>query len=296
MNSSIFLAILCIGVIVLAAVAALIYLLMNPQKGARKATQKLQTSASQEPRKSRWQIWILYAGIALILTIWTIWGALFFLAIVWVMRMNPQPYSTTISAPSDLDRDSVKGTYAWLLISPVLTIPTMLIANGILNDYSLNGHVLAALIPLIFHTPLLFRLNTKSLFVYRHAQLAILLVALRAGSAALAISMDSLWMFILVNGSLWLFGTMWARNQAVRKECSLMERKGEKILASTSTESKTLNHPSMDKELAGMLDSLNTDSVKTAKEKALHAFQTGTPTIKKRAVAVLDKLGEVEQF
>jgi hypothetical protein len=240
--------------------------------------------------------WLLYFGIAFVIAIWTIWGALFFLAVVWIMRLNPQPYSTNSPAPSDLDRDSVKSTYTWLLISPLLNIPTMIIASEVIDDYSLNGHVLASLIPLIFHTPLLFRLNSKSVFVYRHAQLAILLVALRAGSAPLAISMDSSWMFILVNGSLWLFGTMWARNQAVRKECWLMQHKGETIILPENTEPEKHTHPIMDKELASMLESLNADNIKTAKEKALHAFQTGTPTIKKRAILVLAKLGEVEQF
>lgn len=248
---------------------------------------------SEKPKRLGW---LLYIGIACIIAIWTIWGALFFLAVVWVMRLNPKPYSTNIPTPSDLDRDSVKGTYTWLLISPVLTMPTMIIASELIGNYSFNDYVLAALIPLIFHTPLFFRLNAKSVFVYRHAQLAILLIALRAGAAAFAFNAESLGLFVLVNGSLWLFGSNWARNQAVRKECWLMQRKGERIVLPENAEPEKHAPPITDKELANMLESLNTDSIKSAKEKALHAFQTGTPTIKKRAILVLTKLGEVEKF
>lgn len=248
---------------------------------------------SEKPKRMSW---LLYIGIACIIAIWTIWGALFFLAVVWIMRLNPKPYSTNIPAPSDLDRDSVKGTYTWLLISPVLTMPTMIIASEIISDYSFNDYMLAALIPLIFHTPLLFRLNTKSVFVYRHAQLAIFLIALRAGAAAFAFSTESLGLFVLVNGSLWLFGTNWARNQALRKECWLMQRKGERIILPENAEPEKHAPLITDKELANMLESLNADNIKSAKEKTLRAFQTGTPTIKKRATLVLAKLGEVEKF
>ncbi len=288
--------IICTPLIVLAALAALIYLLVKPGNKTPKAAQSSSALKTQRSQTRNWQIWFRYFFIALLIAIWTIWGALFFLAVVWIMRLNPEPYSPAAPTPSDLDKDSAKGVYTWLLISPALTLPTLFMAEAILGP-SINDQVLAALIPLIFHIPLLFRLNKKQLFIYRHTQLAILLVALRAGMTALALNTnDPETLFLLGNGSLWLFGTMWARNQVIRGECWLMQRKGETIIMSESVEPDKHDIPIIDKELAGMLDSLNTDSVKAAKEKALHAFQTGTPTIKKRAVAVLAKLDEVEKF
>ena len=245
--------------------------------------------------------WLLYFGIAFIIAIWTALGALFFLAVVWVLRLNPG--SDVSFALGKNDKKTAQRVYTWLFLSPIITVPIFIgaAANASYNS-TINERVLAALIPLIIHTPLLLGLTSKSAFVYRHTQQGLLLIALRAGMASLAaVNVEdhldyTLLLFFFGNGGLWLIGSIVGWSQTSNGKCWFMERKGEKLLLPGSVASENTNQPIMDKELAGMLDSLNTDSIKTAKEKALHAFQTGTPTIKKRAVAVLDKLGEVEQF
>jgi len=86
---------------------------------------------------------------------------------------------------------------------------------------------------------------------------------------------------------------MWGRNQVIRGRCWLMEQRGEKII---SVESAKVDSPQMDKELEDMLKSLDAKDTLTAKTKALNAFRTGTPETKRRAVEILSKLGEVEEF
>jgi len=249
---------------------------------------------STEPKRMSW---LLYVGIAIVLAVWTILGALFFLAVVWVMRQNPG--SDSSFTLSDNEKKTARRIYTWLLLSPFIALPVFIIsAINLSSSSTINERVLSALIPLIFHLPLLLGLTSKSAFVYRHSQQSILLMAIRASLAALALNLgsgpnDGLWLFLLGNGSLWLFGTMWGRNQVIRGRCWLMEQRGEKII---SVESAKVDSPQMDKELEDMLKSLDAKDTLTAKTKALNAFRTGTPETKRRAVEILSKLGEVEEF
>ena len=247
-----------------------------------------------------WQSWIGFVGISLVLAMWTLWGALLFLAVVWLLRQNPEPDASFII--SDSERKTAKVVYGWLLFSPVLTVPVFIVSIIYLSygESSATVHGLEALIPLIFHLPLLWGLTSKSAFVYRHTQQGILLISLRAGMAILASSIVSgsyseigFWLFLLGNGSLWLFGSTWGWNQVSRGECWWMEQKGEKLITPESTK---VDSPQMDEELEDLLKSLNATDKLNAKIKALKAFRTGTPDTKKRAVVVLAKLGEVEQF
>jgi hypothetical protein len=245
--------------------------------------------------------WLLYFGIAFLIAIWTALGALFFLAVVWVLRRNPG--SDVSFSLGKNDKKTAQRVYTWLFFSSFITVPIFI--GAVVNvsyNATINERVLAALLSLIMHAPLLLGLTSKSAFVYRHTQQGILLIALRAGTASLAaINVEdylgfALLLFFLGNGALWLIGSIVGWSQTSSGKCWFMERKGEKILLPGSVAPENINHPSMDKELTSMLESLNADSIKAAKEKALHAFQTGTPTIKKRAVTVLAKLGEVEKF
>jgi hypothetical protein len=138
-------------------------------------------------------------------------------------------------------------------------------------------NVLAALIPLVFHIPLLFKLNPKNAFTYRHTQQAILLIALRAGIASIALSIGSspwegLWLFFIGNGTLWLFGSIWGRNQAIHKDCWWMKRKGETILP---PETQTVEEPVITAEPQQPITPVSKKN-KSAIEQSLHAFRTGT--------------------
>jgi len=242
--------------------------------------------------------WILPIIIALIIAIKTVAGGLFFIAIVWLMRLDPKPYSKSLPLPSDADKKTAKRIYTWLLLSPFITVPVFLFSVAVLyNSSSTNELVLTALIPLIFHTILFLGFNSKSSFVYRHTQQAIFLVALRTGMAALAVNIgsypeDGLGVFLLGNGFLWLFGTLWGRNQVVRGECWWAKRKGEAIIR-TAEQLEKLS-PQENIEHSTQLMSKNQDDA--AVRHALIAFRFGDPVIKKQAVEILDELGEVEMF
>src|ERR671911_115119 len=62
----------------------------NPQKTA--VADRLPTEQQKEkPRKRQntgWQSPFAFISIALVIALWTIWGALFFLAVVWMLRQN----------------------------------------------------------------------------------------------------------------------------------------------------------------------------------------------------------------
>ena len=261
-----------------------------------KAAAPLDKPARQPDRD--WTSWIFYFGIALCIAIWTIWGALLLLVFINLIRLDPKPSLKEAPFPSDTEKRTAKQLYIWLLLSPSITVPTFIIAVLFLSyNPSINERVIAALIPLIFHAPLLLGFTSKSIFVFRHTQQAILLVAVRAALASLAISIgepgDGLWLFLIGNGVLWLGGSLLGLDQTLRGQCWIMEKKGEKIAFSYTGKADS---PQMDKELEDILKFLNAKDQLTAKTKALHAFRAGTPESKRRAVEVLSKLGEVEEF
>jgi hypothetical protein len=245
--------------------------------------------------------WVLYLGIAFLIAIWTALGALFFIAVVWVLRMNPGSDASFILGRND--QKTARRIYTWLFLSSFITVPIFIVAAA--NTYyqsTINEHVLTALVPLILHLPLLLGLTSKSAFVYRHTQQGILLIALRAGLASLAtMNLENhidyaLLLFFFGNGSLWLIGSIVGWSQVSNGKCWFMERKGEKILLPETAQPAKPDSLELNKELDDMLKSLDTKGMDTARQKAMHAFRTGTPEIKKRAIAVLSQLGEVEKF
>jgi len=248
--------------------------------------------------KHGWKGWILPVIITIVLGIWSVAFALFFLAVVWVMRLDPVPVSKEIPFPSDKDRKRAKGTYTWLLLSPPLNIIIFVImVINLSSRSSTNERVIAALIPLLIHLPVLIRLDYKSPFLFRHTQQAIFLLSLRASMATLALNIgkypdDGIWIFLFGNGFLWLVGSFWGRGQAHRGTGWWINRKGEKVLAADAV---PVEQSTESAETEEMLKSLNAKG-DTSKEKALNLFRTGTPEIRKKAVLILTELGEVEQF
>ena len=285
----------CLAMIVFLGFVVLLILII--QSGSKKDSPGI----TVRPRRSQakgWHSWIGFIGLSLVIAMWTLWGAVLFLAVVWLLRQNPEPdASFTLS---DSDKKTAKIVYGWLLFSPVLTVPVFIVSIIYLSygASSVTDRGLEALIPLIFHLPLLWGLTSKNTFVYRHTQQAILLIALRAGMAMITSSISSyseigFWLFLLGNGSLWLFGSTWGWNQVSLGECWWMQQKGEKLITSESTDADS---PLMDEELEDLLKSLNAKDELTVKTKALHAFRSARHETKKRAVELLSKLGEVESF
>jgi hypothetical protein len=257
-----------------------------------------ETTPSAKPKRMGW---LLYFGIAFLIAFWSALGALFFLAVVWVLRLKPGT-TATFTLSKD-DQKTARRVYTWLFLSPFITVPIFLgMTINLSYSASNNEYVLAALVPLFAHIFLLLGLTSRSAFVFRHTQQGLLLLALRAGLASLA-AMNvenhpgyAMLLFFFGNGGIWLIGSTAGWNQTASGKCWLMERKGEQILLPASTQPEKGKTSLEDKELETMLKSLDAPGTTTARQKALHAFRQGTPEIKKRAIAVLSQLGEVEKF
>jgi hypothetical protein len=266
----------------------------NPQKTA--VTQE----PKEKPRKRQntgWQGPFGFISISLVIALWTIWGALFFLVVVWLMRQNPGADSSfTIT---EKEKKWARGIYVWLLLSPILIVPIFvgLLLNVDFPEAGTNTRAFVTIVPLLFHVLLATGLTSRSAFVYRHTQQAILLLALRAGLATLAISagqypLDGIWLFLLGNGSLWLLGSLWGLGQVSRGECWLMKQKGETLAvkAGAAEDVSPQIHLERSKELLKIYNAAE------AKKHALAAFRGGDREIRSQAVKLLSALHEVEEF
>jgi len=223
------------------------------------------------------------------------------------------------------EEKAARRVYWWLLLSPFVTVPCF--ASQLFSLYwrsSVGERVWAAIVPLVFHIPLLLMSFTaRSRFVRRHTQQAMLLVALRASMAAISLNLghypyEGLCPFFLGNGALWLFGNQWGLRQVKHGDCWLMRRKGEdgelprpwavpaEVPAITATDAPMGTAPtsvapspaaaSSDPN-AAFEDGLRLLSVgRQSKATAcfLAAFRTGSPDLRRQAAAELEKLGEVE--
>jgi hypothetical protein len=283
-------------IVVLAVVVLLMFMVMSgDNKDARTASDRPVNPGNKG--NQGWKSWIAFLGIALLIAFWTIWGALFFLAVVWVLRQNPERASSyTVSAD---EKTIASRTYTWLFWSPILSIPVFMAMIFSVNSPSatVNQRVLTAMVPLIFHIPLLAGLSSKNVFVYRHNQQGILLMALRAGMASLSVNIetypaDGLWLFGIGNVLLWLLGSIWGWNQISRAECWLMKQKSEMLII-TSGEFDELSpqtHIERSREFIGKY------KAEEVKNHALAAFRNGDRAVKQQAVQILTNLHEVEKF
>ena len=247
---------------------------------------------STSQKKKNW-IWPIV--IAVILAIWNFSFALFYLLIVWILRLDPK---TNLShLVTDKEKKICERNYKWLRNSSFITLSIFFI----LLFVDIQPAV-AAMIPFVFHIPLIRRLKTENLFVFRHTQQSLLLLIARAGTATIIFSLFSLdssafWIFVLVNGSLWLFGTNWEIKQVLHNDCWLMQQREEAVaIRDAQPVEETLDGLVIDKELKDSLKTLDKKGSRATKQKSLDAFRTGTPEARKRAVLVLSELGEVEKF
>jgi hypothetical protein len=230
---------------------------------------------------------------------------LFFLLILWIILRNPS--GDMHAEVGKTEKSVARRVYTWLFISSMFTVPFfiyLLIATD-LGQSSSNRLILTALIPLLLHLPLLLGLTSKSIFVYRHTQQGIILIALRAFLAAVALNIGNypyggVWLFLLGNGSLWLFGSIWGWVQINRSECWWMKQKGDIIaafgesIASPKIESPRLLSPEQCLEYSKWY--LKRQLQNSAKELALEAFRRGNYKIRYQAIRVLDEMNEVEFF
>jgi len=278
-----------------------------PQKKKTLDIDSVAAKNGGQPKSSNW-VWPIIIAIAL--AFWSVIFALFFLAIVWVMRLNPDTEASEISSPSDKDRKRAMGTYTWLLLSPMLNVFILLILvfNAYSPNASTNEWVIVALAPLLIHLPVLFRLDSNSPFVFRHTQQAIFLLALRASMTALALNIgsypeDGIWLFLLGNGSLWLFGSFWGRGQAYKGKGWWIKQKGEQILGKDNTASPTvkdkdepLQNTTPEKHIEYGKWYLKNNRKDFAQKYALEAFRSGKSNTRRQAIDILHELGEVEKF
>lgn len=286
--------IVCLAMIVFLALVALVIVILN--SGSKEETQ---TTAEKLRRRTNtgWQSTFAFISISLVIALWTVWGALFFLAVVWMMRQNPGVDSSfTIT---EKEKKLARGIYMWLLLSPVLVLPVFvgMLINFDFPEADTNTHALITMIPLIFHVPLVTGLTSKSAFVYRHTQQAILLIALRVGVATLAISvgsypMDRIWLFLLGNGSLWLLGSLWGLDQVSRGECWLMKQKGERRIM----KNERAEDLSPQIHLEQSREFMERYNAAEAKKHALTAFRSRDREVRLQAVRLLSALHEVEEF
>ena len=233
------------------------------------------------------------------------------------------------------EKKTTRRVYLWLLLSPFITVPCFISQLWDISSRSSMGErVWAAIVPLIFYIPLLLMIpGDDRLFVRRHIQQALLLVALRAGSAAISLNVTShlsdgsCW-FLIGNGALWLFGSIAGLRQVERDDCWLMRLRGEdaelhRLRAALADEAappipkppatlpasapvrtapppaaRPLPEPPADpsEAFADGLRLVTTGKQTEAVARFLATFRTGPPDLRRRALAELEKLGQVETF
>jgi hypothetical protein len=283
------LALGCIAVVVVIAGILLALTLVKPDN---RATLFLQKGLGSLPG---W-VWPLLA--AMLIALFTLGGALFFLSVVALLNLKPgQDASYTVGVQ---DKQTAGRIYTWLFLSPLLTVPCLgftFVSPSIYAD-SFQGQSLSLLLPVILHAPLLLGLTSRNTFVFRHTQQGILLMAIRAASTLLLFGLlgdelnSAFGLFMLVNGGLWLFSSLWGWSQTRAGECWWLTRKGEVIQQPGASVSPTeaATHLNTSREFIRQFKK------NEALEHALVAFRTGNRETRIEALQLLVALEEVEQF
>jgi hypothetical protein len=112
--------------------------------------------------------------------------------------------------------------YAWLWVSPVFTITTLLYL-GLLSYSIYDNFLFAVLGSALWHVILLIpALFGKSEFIRWHGRQALLLAAVRTAVAAFAVASENFSIGALSLFCFWLGGNLWGQGEARRGDCSLM--------------------------------------------------------------------------
>src|SRR5260221_744139 len=93
------------------------------------------------PKKKNWLIPII---IACLIGIWSALAGLFFIAVVWLLRLNPgADASITLS---DNEKKIARRIYTWLFLSPIITVPIFIgTVSNVSYSATTNERVLSAL-------------------------------------------------------------------------------------------------------------------------------------------------------
>jgi hypothetical protein len=166
----------------------------------------------------------------------------------------------------------------------------------------LADYVAAVSWPGLVQVVLLIPLWSRNLYVRRHGQQAFSLAVAGVLSTVLIVGLSrgalvGLW--VVVNGGLWIFGTVWGLRQVKRGDCWLMRRRGEisglprpwaapKVAEPTPTAPGPALAP-------GALPAGQDERAATVEALRL-AFRTGSPEERQRAIEALKALGEIEEF
>ena len=123
--------------------------------------------------------------------------------------------------------------YGWLMAASVITVPAMVVGLNILPYRSPTiAYIIVVLMPGIVHGILLFGLLSDTLYVKRHTQQALILVAIRMLIAVWCFGTtngddDLFFSWFFISGAVWLLGSIWGWGQVRQGKCWLMYRRGE---------------------------------------------------------------------
>jgi hypothetical protein len=161
-----------------------------------------------------------------------------------------------------MDRKRARNWYWWLWLSPLLTVPTLLLLNGLVSGllWALLGpswpgsggaiHIIverAAILAAVlgsaaWHLILLVPARDKEYaFVRWHGRQALMLAAIRTAIPAalgLLIAGYGALLSIPILLAIWFGGTLWGQLQAARGKCSLMRWSGREEPLSTLREAE----------------------------------------------------------
>jgi len=166
----------------------------------------------------------------------------------------------------------------------------------------LAEYVAAVSWPGLVQVVLLIPLRSPYRYVRRHGQQAFLLAVAGVLSTVLLVGITrgalvGLW--VVVNGGLWIFGSVWGLRQIRRGDCWLMRRRGEvselpRPWAAPKVAEPTPTAPGP--TLAPGVMPAGQDERAATVEALRLAFRTGSPEERQRALEALKALGEIEEF
>ena len=156
--------------------------------------------------------------------------------------------------------------------------------------------------PGLVQVVLLIPLWSRNLYVRRHAQQAFSLAVVRILSTVLIVGVTRgalIGLWVVVNGGLWIFGTVWGLRQVKRGDCWLMRGRGEiSDLPRPWAAPKVAEPAPMAPGPALPAETLPAgQDERAATVEALRlAFRTGSPEERQHALEALKALGEIEEF
>jgi hypothetical protein len=156
-----------------------------------------------------------------------------------VASSQPRRRST---APIEREWLAAKSPYVWLWLSPILTVPTLLITDSfgeLLYSLTCGGawrcnniivqraiRLAAVALSALWHLILLTWARDRRIFVRWHGRQALALAGLRTAVALLAEFLPSPYAALPILIIIWLVGNLWGQAEVRLGECSLMRWTG----------------------------------------------------------------------